>query len=153
MANVIRGIVAEAIQSRLGDPRIEQLTSVTAVDVAPDFAVARVYVSVMAPANRQELTLSALRSAAGRLRRMVRSGLATRQIPMLEFYLDESIQRGMETVNQLDQLMREQGDVPAFTPEDTDEASADSDAAGDADHPDMSGEVQPGRAPQSKKDG
>ncbi len=108
VGNVIRGIVADAIQSQLNDPRIAPLTSIVRVEVTPDFALARIHVSVMGKPARQELCVKALRGAAGRLRTLVKRGLTTRQIPQLEFHLDDSIQHGIETVDQLDQLMEEQ---------------------------------------------
>lgn len=107
VGSIIRDVVAEAIQARLSDPRIPPLTSVTRVEVSPDLSVARVHVSVMAPGAKRELAVKALRSAAGRVRGMVRKRLSARTIPQLEFFLDESIQHGIETVNTLDQLMAE----------------------------------------------
>lgn len=125
IGNVIRRIVAEAIQTQLNDPRIETFTSVTRVDVTEDLSIARVHVSVMANETRRKLTLDALRSCAGRLRRDVRKGLSARQIPMLEFYLDESIQRAAETVDQLDRLMEEQRRHTAESTEEPAEGSVD----------------------------
>jgi len=106
VGNVIRGIVAEAILSRLNDPRIEPLTSVTYVDLTPDFAVAHIHVSVMAPPAKQRATLAGLTAARSRLRGFVKQGLATRTIPQLEFHLDESVQRSLETISQIDSLMQ-----------------------------------------------
>ncbi len=104
IGNVVRGVLARAIMSDLSDPRIEPLTSVTRVEVAPDLSVARVHVSVMAPEPRQRLTLQALEAARARLRGLMRPQLHVRQIPQLEFYLDDSIKRSIETVNRLDAL-------------------------------------------------
>jgi ribosome-binding factor A len=106
VGNVIRGIVAEAIQSRLNDPRIEPMTSVTYVDLTPDFAVAHVHVSVMAAPAKQRATLAGLTAAKHRIRGLVKQGLAARTIPQLEFHLDESVQRSLETISQIDDLMQ-----------------------------------------------
>lgn len=109
VANVIRAIVADAIQHRLNDPRIEPLTSVTHVHVSADLSVADVYVSVMAQDSRRQLSLQALQHAAGRLRSLVARQVALRQVPLLRFRLDESIQGSFRTVQQLDRLMAELG--------------------------------------------
>lgn len=109
IANLIREIVGEAIIARLSDPRIEPLTSVTRVEVTPDLALARINVSVMAAPAQQQLTVKALRSAAGRLRRLVRENISARQIPQLEFFLDDSIQRSFETISALDALGLDEG--------------------------------------------
>ncbi len=107
VASVIRTVLAETIQNRLSDPRIEPLTSITHVEVSADFSVANVYVSVMAPAARQKLSVEALRHARGRLRGAVARQLTLRRVPELVFHLDESIQRAFETVQQIDRLMEE----------------------------------------------
>ena len=107
IASVIRAVLAEAIRERLSDPRIEQLTSITHVEVSADLSVARVYVSVMAPEARQKLTLEALKHASGRLRTLVAQELTVRQTPQITFRLDESLQRGFETVQQIDRIMLE----------------------------------------------
>jgi len=102
--------VAEAIQRRLSDPRIELLTSVTHVEVSPDLTVARVFVSVMATAERQKLCLAALRSATHRVRAMVADQVVLRQVPRIEFTLDDSIQRAFRTVQAIDEAMIELGE-------------------------------------------
>lgn len=107
VASLIRTVLADAIQNRLSDPRIEPLTSITRVEVSADLAVAHVYVSVMAEAARQKLSVEALRHAAGRLRSAVAREVALRQTPQLDFHLDESLQRGFQTVQQLDRMMSE----------------------------------------------
>ncbi|MFQ5806844.1 MAG: 30S ribosome-binding factor RbfA [Phycisphaerae bacterium] len=112
VASLIRTILAEAIRNRLSDPRIEPLTSITRVEVSADLSLAHVYVSVMAEGARQKLSVEALRHAAGRLRSMVARQVALRQMPQLDFRLDESVQRSFETVQQLDRLMEELGERP-----------------------------------------
>jgi ribosome-binding factor A len=109
VASLVRTILAEAIQSRLSDPRIEPLTSITRVEVSADLSVARVYVSVMAEPARRELSLRALRHAAGRLRSLVADGITLRQTPQLDFRLDESVQQSFQMVQQIDRLMEELG--------------------------------------------
>lgn len=105
VSSLIRAILAEAIQNRLSDPRIEPLTSITRVEVSRDLSVARVYVSVMAEDARQKLSVQALRHATGRLRSLVAQQMTMRQVPQLRFRLDESVQRSFKTVQQLDRIM------------------------------------------------
>lgn len=110
VASLVRAILAEAIQNRLSDPRIEPLTSITRVEISADLSVAHVYVSVMAEQRRRELTLRALRHAAGRLRSLVAHEITLRQTPQLEFRLDDSVQQSFRTVQQIDGLMEELGE-------------------------------------------
>lgn len=123
IAHLIRNVVAEGILTRLSDPRIPTLTSVTKVEVSPDLSSAHVHVSVMAEPKKQKLALQALQHAAGRLRSMVAEQLTARQVPWLRFHLDDSVRRGGAMVEQLDQLMREAGLTPSLSFEDESEQS------------------------------
>ncbi|MGE0479880.1 MAG: 30S ribosome-binding factor RbfA [Phycisphaerae bacterium] len=132
VGNLIRNILANALRTELSDPRIEPLTSITRVTISPDFAVAFVYVTVMAPEARRELCLRALRHSAGRLRHVVAEQITLRIAPRLDFRLDDSVRRGAEMVNELDRLMAEMGERPAFAAED-DADEPEIDALDDAD--------------------
>lgn len=116
IGNLIRAVLADAIQARLHDPRIEPLTSLTRVEVSADFSLARVYVSIMASAARQKLCLQALQGAAGRLRSFVAAEIVMRQTPRLEFVLDESVQGAFRTVQAIDAAMAELGEAPLEPP-------------------------------------
>ena len=132
VANLIRNIIADAIRNRLSDPRIEPLTSITRVDVSPDFGIARVNVSVMATPAKQELCLRALQHAAGRLRGYVAEGLTLRTIPRIVFHLDHSIQRGLETLRVIDTVMAEGRSETESGGPDTAEPAEDGEDAPDA---------------------
>lgn len=108
VASLIRSIVAEALQRHVSDPRLETLTSITRVEVSADLSVAKLYVSVMDENEaRRKLAIEALRSASGRLRRLVGEQVTLRQVPELIFRLDDSVRKGMETVRIIDETMRE----------------------------------------------
>ncbi|MFO0838657.1 MAG: 30S ribosome-binding factor RbfA [Phycisphaerae bacterium] len=109
IASLIRSLVAEAILTRLSDPRIPPVTSITRVEIAPDLASARIHVSVLAADAKRELCIDALRQAAGRLRAYVGDHVTMRHVPRLVFQLDDSVRRGSQTVESLDRLMAEAG--------------------------------------------
>jgi ribosome-binding factor A len=134
VASLIRSMLAEAIQTRLSDPRLSPFTSITRVDVSADLSIAHVHVSVMEQREAQRLlSVRALQSAAGRLRRIVARGLTTRTIPRLQFHLDESVQRSFQTVQIIDRAMRElnrdvlgsDGHAPGPQPAEAPEADQD----------------------------
>lgn len=128
---MIRSIVAEAILTRLSDPRIAPVTSVTRVDVSPDFSTAQIHVSVMADEAQRKLTLRGLEHAGGRLRAMVGEQITLRKVPRLIFKLDDSVRRGAEMVETLDALMEAQGEQPSWA----------IDPGADADEPDPAAPV------------
>jgi ribosome-binding factor A len=129
IGSVIRSIVSEAIQTRLADPRLEPLTSITHVDVSADLSLARVYVSVMAEPAGQKLAVAALRNAAGRLRASVADQVYMRQVPRLEFVLDDSVKQSFETVQAIDSAMAELGEKPPWQSAEEEQTSAEDKSA------------------------
>jgi ribosome-binding factor A len=107
VASIVQRIIGEAITSRLSDPRISHLASVTRVQVSGDLAHADVYVSVMGEASQAATTLRGLESARGRIQSMLAEALAIRQVPILRFHLDESIKRGDETLRLIEKSTAE----------------------------------------------
>jgi ribosome-binding factor A len=130
IGNVVRNVVAQAIQARLTDPRIPPITSVTRVEVSDDLSVAKVYVSVMAPEARRQLAVDALQHAAGLIRRMLAPELRIRKLPMLVFKLDESVRRGLDTLAVIEGAMRELGEVPEWERADAQAAAQDAQESG-----------------------
>src|SRR5262245_20459949 len=92
LGSVIQGSVQRLITRGLNDPRIGGLISVTKVEVTDDLAEARVFVSIL-PAERSELTMHGLHSAAGYVQREVAKDVAARRMPRLSFRLDTSLKR------------------------------------------------------------
>lgn len=114
VGSLIRDCLADAIRTRLNDPRIPSITSITRVEVTPDFGLARVHISVLAPERRRKLCVAALQRSAGHLRRLIGQEVTLWKLPELRFELDESLQRGHETVELIDRVMQEyQGDEDA----------------------------------------
>jgi ribosome-binding factor A len=101
IASVIQIAVQRVISRGLNDPRVRGLISITKVEVAPDLADARVYVSVL-PAENAELTMHGLRSAAGHIQAEIAGEVAARRLPRLSFRLDDSLKKQAE----IDQAIR-----------------------------------------------
>lgn len=92
VASVLHHAVQQVLTRGLHDPRVRGLISVTKVEVSPDLADARVYISVL-PAEHAELTLHGLRSAAGYIQREIASEVTARRMPRLSFRLDSSLKK------------------------------------------------------------
>ncbi len=104
VAEGIREELAELIARHVKDPRVGFVT-ITAVEVSPDFAHAKVYVSTLAdPATIPEL-LEGLQHAAGFLRRELGRRLRIHTIPQLTFVYDESIERGVRQAHLIDEAV------------------------------------------------
>jgi ribosome-binding factor A len=99
---MLREELSDIIRREVKDPRIGFM-SITAVDVPPDLRSARVFVSVLGSDQERLDTLEALHSAAQYIRRQLKPRLRMRQIPVLEFRDD----RSMEHAQQITATLRE----------------------------------------------
>lgn len=92
IASAIHRAVQAVIDRGLQDPRVSGMITVTGVQVAPDLKAATISVSVF-PADRQELSMHGLRSAAPRIRHDISDAIGLRSTPDLTFRLDESLKK------------------------------------------------------------
>ena len=102
LSQIVRETVGTFLAGEARDPRIGFVT-VTAVEVTPDLAHARVRVSVMGTEAERQLSLEGLASAAGHLRSQLARTLATRTAPELVFTLD----RGADHAARIDRVLQE----------------------------------------------
>ena len=87
--------LSKLITTEIKDPRISPLTSVVAVEVAPDLKTAKVYVSVLGNEEAQQDTLRGLKSAAPFMRSQLAKNINLRNTPELKFVMDQSIEYGV----------------------------------------------------------
>ena len=92
------------IRNEIKDPRIHALTTVSAVQVAPDLKTCKVYISVLGNDEDRKNTIAGLRSAEGYIRRMLAKNLNLRNTPELTFIADTSIEYGVNMSRKIDDL-------------------------------------------------
>ena len=92
IADRVRRVLAQAIQSDLRDPRLGFVT-LTDVRLSPDRRHAVVFVSVLGDESAAD-SLKALASATPYLRRMLARRAGMRHTPELRFVEDEVLERG-----------------------------------------------------------
>lgn len=92
------------IRDEIKDPRIHPMTSVSAVEVAPDLKTCKVYISVLGNEKEQQDTIEGLRSAAGYARKCLASSLNLRNTPEIRFILDQSIEYGIRMSKKIDEV-------------------------------------------------
>ena len=98
--------LAEIIRNGIKDPRIQPMTSVTAVEVAPDLKTYKAYISVLGDAEAKKDTLAGLRSAESYIRRQLAKTVNLRNTPEIRFILDESIEYGVTMSKLIDEVSR-----------------------------------------------
>jgi ribosome-binding factor A len=91
----VQKVLSTLISREIKDPRINPMTSVAAVEVAPDLKTAKIYISVLGDEESKKSTLQGLRSAASFMRGQLAKTLNLRNTPELTFVIDSSIEYGV----------------------------------------------------------
>jgi ribosome-binding factor A len=99
LSNIIRG--------EIKDPRIAPMTSVVAVEVAPDLKTAKAYISVLGDEQAQADTIAGLKSAEGYIRRELARTINLRNTPQITFILDQSIEYGIAMSKKIDEVTKD----------------------------------------------
>ena len=95
------------IRNEIKDPRIHPMTSVMAVEVAPDLKTCRAYISVLGDQKAQEDTIKGLQSAEGYIRRELARTINMRNTPEIRFIMDQSIEYGVNMTKKINDLTRD----------------------------------------------
>ena len=103
LSNIIRGGIK--------DPRIHPLTSVVAVEVAPDLKTCKAWISVLGDEKDQADTLEGLKSAEGYIRRQLAHTVNLRNTPQIRFILDQSIEYGVHMSKLIDDVVEDDSNV------------------------------------------
>ena len=99
LSNIIRGGIK--------DPRVAPMTSVVAVEVAPDLKTCKAYISVLGDEIAQEDTIKGLQSAEGYIRRELARKLNMRNTPEIKFVMDQSIAYGVAMSKMIDDVTKD----------------------------------------------
>ena len=99
--------LSQILRGGIKDPRVAPMTSVVAVEVAPDLKTCKAYISVFGDRKAQEDTLKGLQSAERYIRRELASTINMRNTPEIQFVLDQSIEYGVNMSRKIDELTRD----------------------------------------------
>jgi ribosome-binding factor A len=102
LAEQVREELSQIVGYELEDDRVGFAT-VTDVRVAPDYASARVFVSVEGTEEERQRSIDALNHASGFIRRQLAPRLLTKRTMTLHFVLDDLMERG----NRIESLLKE----------------------------------------------
>jgi len=98
--------LAEIIRSEIKDPRINPMTSVVAVEVAPDLKTCKAWISVLGNEESQQDTIEGLKSAEGYIRSLLAKQVNLRNTPEIRFIPDQSIAYGVSMSKKIDEVNR-----------------------------------------------
>lgn len=96
--------LAEIIRGGIKDPRIAPMTSVVAVEVAPDLKTCKAWISVLGDEKAQEDTFAGLKSAEGFIRSQLAKTVNLRNTPEITFIMDQSIAYGVNMSKLIDEV-------------------------------------------------
>jgi ribosome-binding factor A len=99
LSNIIRGGIK--------DPRVAPMTSVVAVEVAPDLKTCKAYISVFGDEKALADTIKGLQSAEGFIRRELARKLNMRNTPEIKFVMDQSIAYGVAMSKKIDDVTKD----------------------------------------------
>jgi ribosome-binding factor A len=104
----LRAEISDLLAREVHDPGIGFIT-ITHVKVTPDLQIARVYYTTLGDDRARRDSGRALARATPFLRRQLGSRLRLKRVPQLDFFFDESIERGDRIERILQDLGTESG--------------------------------------------
>ena len=101
----VQRVLAEIIRGEIKDPRISPLTSVVAVEVAPDLKSCKAWIGVLGDEEARKATYQGLKSAEGFIKSKLAKEINLRNTPAITFIMDQSIEYGVSMSKKIDDVM------------------------------------------------
>ena len=101
----VQRVLAQIIRGEIKDPRIAPMTSVVAVEVAPDLKTCKAWISVLGDEKAQTDTLAGLQSAEGYKRGQLARTINRRNTPQIHFIMDQSIAYGVNMSKRIEEVV------------------------------------------------
>jgi ribosome-binding factor A len=98
--------LAQLLRDEIKDPRVGRVT-ITAVEVTPDLAHAKVFFMHLAGREHAGEAVKALQRTAGFLRSELAHRLSMYSVPQLAFVYDDTIESGMRLTRLIDDAIAE----------------------------------------------
>ena len=99
--------LSNILRAGIKDPRVAPMTSVVAVEVAPDLKTCKAYISVLGDEKAQQDTIRGLQSAEVYIRRELARTINMRNTPEIRFIVDQSIEYGVNISKKIDEVTRD----------------------------------------------
>ena len=102
--SLLKEVISDVIRRQVRNPHVNELVTVTRVDITKDLHYAKVYISVIGSETEKQETLMALNSAAGFIAVNSSKKVVMRYFPALTFKLDDSVEKHMRIESLLDKI-------------------------------------------------
>lgn len=87
------------------------MPSVTRVELSDDLSIANVYVTIMGTPGQQTAALNALKHSAGLMRTRLTKEMSIRQVPFLQFQIDEQLKKELAVLELIDKVAHENAEL------------------------------------------
>jgi ribosome-binding factor A len=105
--SVLQEVITEVIRRDVRNPHVNELVTVTKVDITTDLHYAKVYISVIGTPEQKTATLAALQSAAGFIAVTASKKMVIRYFPALTFFLDDTVDKQMRMDEVISKIQQE----------------------------------------------
>lgn len=105
--SLLKEVISEVIRREVRNPHVNELLTVTRVDITKDLRHAKVYVSVIGSDQQKAETIAALQTASGFIAVNASKEVVMRYFPALSFVLDESVDKHMRIEKLLGEIDEE----------------------------------------------
>ena len=109
--SLLKEVISEVIHRQVRNPHVNELVTVTRVDITKDLHYAKVYISVIGSKEAKQDTLQALQSAAGFIAVNASKKVVMRYFPTLTFKLDDGVDKHMRIEELLQEIKMKQGEA------------------------------------------
>jgi ribosome-binding factor A len=123
--SLLREVISDVIKKQVRNPHINELLTITRVDITNDLHYAKVYVGVIGTDDVKQETVKALQSAAGFIAVNCAKLVVMRYFPELTFKLDDGADKHMRIEELLYEINQEKKkrDAEEATEEEAEEPS------------------------------
>ena len=122
--SLLKDVILEVIKKNVRNPKVNELTTVTNVDITRDLHYAKVYISTIGTDKEKRETIKALQSGAGFIAIHASKKITIRHFPSLTFYIDETIEKQMHIQNVIKKIQDERKQRPTSSSESSDSSDA-----------------------------
>jgi ribosome-binding factor A len=110
--SLLKEVISDVIKRQVRNPHVNELLTVTRVQITKDLRYATVFVSVIGSEQEKAETLAALQSAAGYIAIQSSQQVVMRYFPELRFKIDDSVEKHMRIERLLGEITKERESRP-----------------------------------------
>lgn len=102
--SLLKEVISDVIRRDVRNPHVNELVTVTRVDITKDLHYAKVYISVIGTEEEKKETINALQSAAGFIAVNSSKKVVMRYFPSLTFKIDDAVDKHMRIETILNEI-------------------------------------------------